>query len=76
MLSEQARQIFRKHAYIIDPGQLDSEGFVIDSGRSDEELEWLVKAAAVAKDASIPVNVETCGPYLEEVVRQRAAFGQ
>jgi molybdate transport system substrate-binding protein len=59
ILSKEAREIFHKHAYTVDPGQVD------------QDLEWLVTAARVAKDPAVPITAETVGHLVEEVRRQR-----
>ena len=72
ILSEEGKAIFRSHAYVTDPGPLDKQGFCLDGGKaSEEDCKWLVEAAKVCKDESLPVNVETCGHLLKEVIRQR-----
>ena len=38
---------------------------------SEDHCTWLVQAAKVCKDETIPVNVETCGHLIKEVIRQR-----
>ncbi|HQK94570.1 MAG TPA: molybdate ABC transporter substrate-binding protein [Armatimonadota bacterium] len=59
VLSDEGRACFRKHAYVLDRDRVESE------------VEWLVEAARVAKDPSVPINEETCGHLVEEVRRQR-----
>jgi molybdate transport system substrate-binding protein len=59
ILSEEAQKMFHKHAYTVDPGQVE------------QDLEWLVTAARVAKDPSIPITAETVGHLVGEVRRQR-----
>jgi len=72
ILSEQGKGIFRSHAYVTTPGPLDAEGFCADGGKaSADDCKWLVRAARVCKDETIPVNVETCGHLIKEVLRQR-----
>jgi len=72
ILSDEGKEIFRSHAYTIDPGPLDAEGFCTDGGKaSAEDCKWLVEAAKVVKDETLPVNVSTCGHLLKEVIRQR-----
>lgn len=72
ILSEKGAAIFRSHAYVTDPGPLDDEGFCTDGGEATaDDCRWLVQAAKVCKDESIPVNAETCGPLVKEVLRQR-----
>lgn len=72
ILSEEGEKIFRSHAYVTRPGPLDEQGFCLDGGKaSAEDCAWLVKAAEVCKDESMPVNAETCGHLLGEVQRQR-----
>jgi molybdate transport system substrate-binding protein len=72
ILSDEGKGIFRSHAYTIDPGPLDEQGFCLDGGKaSEEDCKWLVESAKVCKDESLPVNVETCGHLLKEVIRQR-----
>jgi len=73
ILSEQGRAIFRAHAYGIDVGATDSDGFCADGGKATaEDMSWLVAAARVAKDPQLAVSPETVGPLVEEVKRQRA----
>jgi molybdate transport system substrate-binding protein len=59
VLSDEGRECFHHHAY------------VLDLAKADEDIDWLVKAAQVAKDPSIPISEETCGPLVGEVTRQR-----
>ena len=72
ILSSEAKEIFRSHAYVIDPGPLDKDSFCAGDGKATEEdCKWLVEAVKVARDDSIPVNVKTCGHLVGEVKRQR-----
>ena len=72
LLSEEGQAIFRSHAYVTAPGPLDAESFCADGGKaSDDDCKWLVQAAKVCKDETMPVNVETCGHLIKEVIRQR-----
>lgn len=59
ILSDEGRACFRKHAYVLDLGQVDAE------------IEWLVRAAQVARDPKATISEETCGHLVEEVRRQR-----
>jgi molybdate transport system substrate-binding protein len=59
VLSSEAKAIFHKHAYTVDPSQ------------TAQDIRWLVAAAEVAKDPSIPITSETCGHLVGEVRRQR-----
>jgi molybdate transport system substrate-binding protein len=73
LLSEEGRSIFRSHAYGLDVGPTDAEGFCADEGKATaEDMKWLVEAARVAKDPSIPVTKDTVGHLIKEVTRQRA----
>jgi molybdate transport system substrate-binding protein len=72
ILSAEGRAIFHSHAYGIEVGPMDSEGFSADDGRATaEDMKWLVEAARVAKDPSLPVAQATVGHLLKEVTRQR-----
>ena len=72
ILSDEGEAIFRSHAYVADPGPLDAEGFCTDGGKASEaDCKWLVQAAKVCKDERLPVNVESCGHLIKEVIRQR-----
>ena len=72
ILSDEGRAIFRSHAYVSTPGPLDEDGFCTDNGAaSAEDCHWLVQAARVVKDESLPVNEQTCGHLAREVRRQR-----
>jgi molybdate transport system substrate-binding protein len=72
ILSEDGKAIFRSHAYVTDPGPLDKDSFCTDGGKATEnDCKWLVQAAKVCKDETIPVNVESCGHLIKEVIRQR-----
>jgi molybdate transport system substrate-binding protein len=72
VLSSESREIFRSHAYGIDVGPKDGEGFCVDDGKATaEDMKWLVEAARVAKDPAIPVSRDTVGPLVKEVTRQR-----
>jgi len=72
ILSDEGKAIFRSHAYVTDPGPLDDQGFCTDGGKAThDDCHWLVQAARVCKDESLPVNEETCGPLVKEVLRQR-----
>ncbi|MDD3991653.1 MAG: substrate-binding domain-containing protein, partial [Desulfobacteraceae bacterium] len=71
ILSPEARHIFHKHAYAVDPKiPVDDQGFCLD-GTTDKDMRDLVAAAAAVKDESLPVNAETVGDLVEEVERQR-----
>lgn len=59
ILSNEGKKIFHSHAYCINPEQ------------AEQDLRWLVEAAKVAKDPSIPVTKETVGSLVKEVKRQR-----
>ncbi len=59
ILSDKGKNIFHSHAYCID------------TTRVDEDIQWLIRACKVAKDASTPVTEETVGPFVKEVKRQR-----
>jgi len=72
ILSEEGRAIFHSHAYSIEVGPMDAEGFSADEGRATaEDMKWLVEAARVAKEPSIPVSPATVGHLVKEVTRQR-----
>jgi molybdate transport system substrate-binding protein len=72
ILSPEAREIFREHAYGIDVGAKDADGFCADGGKAtDEDMKWLVEAARVAKDPALPASAATVGPLVAEVMRQR-----
>jgi len=72
ILSEEGRAIFHSHAYGIEVGPRDAEGFSADGGQATAaDMKWLVEAARVAKDASIPVSQATVGHLVKEVTRQR-----
>ncbi len=73
ILSDEARAIFHAHAYGINAGPTDADGFSADGGKATaQDMDWLVAAARVAKDPNLPVSAETVGPLVEEVNRQRA----
>ncbi len=59
ILSNEGRNIFHSYAYCID------------TSRVEEDMRWLVEAAKVAKDPSIPITEETSGHLVKEVKRQR-----
>jgi len=59
ILSDEAKQIFHSYAYCIDTTKVD------------EDIEWLIKAAAVAKDPRAPITEQTAGHLVKEVSRQR-----
>lgn len=72
ILSEEGREIFHSHAYGIEVGPLDVDGFSADDGQATaEDMRWLVEAARVAKDPAIPVSQATVGHLVKEVTRQR-----
>ena len=72
ILSSEGREIFRSHAYGIEVGQKDGDGFCADDGKATaEDMRWLVEAARVAKDPAVPVSRDTVGPLVKEVTRQR-----
>jgi molybdate transport system substrate-binding protein len=76
ILSDEAKKVFHSHALLTEPGPADADGFCADGGQAtDQDLRYLVEAARVAKDPSLPVNEETCGHLVAEVRRQRAAVG-
>jgi molybdate transport system substrate-binding protein len=71
ILSPEARHIFHKHAYAVDPKiPVDDQGFCLD-GTTDKDMRDLVAAAAALKDETLPVTSETVGDLVEEVERQR-----
>jgi molybdate transport system substrate-binding protein len=72
ILSGEGRSIFHSHAYGLEVGPLDAEGFSADDGQATaEDMRWLVEAARVAKDPAIPVSPATVGHLVKEVTRQR-----
>ena len=72
ILSDEGRDIFHSHAYGLEVGPVDGEGFSADDGRATaEDMKWLVEAARVAKDPSLPVSPATVGHLIKEVTRQR-----
>ncbi|MBN2359213.1 MAG: extracellular solute-binding protein [Deltaproteobacteria bacterium] len=72
ILSDQGRAIFHSHAYGIEVGPADADGFCADDGSATAlDMKWLVEAARVAKDPTIPVTPETVGHLVGEVNRQR-----
>jgi len=72
ILSAEGRDIFRSHAYVVDPGPLDDEGFCTDGGAaSDRDCRWLVTATRAVADPTMPLDDGTVGPLVGEVVRQR-----
>jgi len=73
VLSPEGRQVFARHAYAVEPGPVDAEGFCTGPGPSDLLMERLVQAARVTQDPSLPVSEETLGPLAGEVLRQRAS---
>ncbi len=73
LLSPEGRQVFARHAYAIEPGPVDAEGFCTGPGPSDRLMEHLVQAARVTQDPSLPVSEKTLGPLVGEVLRQRAS---
>ena len=73
ILSPTGKAVFRSHAYAIETGQVDENGFCIGNGPTDEMLHWLVQAAKVVKDPKIKVSKTTVGPFVNEVLRQRAS---
>ena len=75
ILSPEGRDIFHHHAYGLDVGLVDAEGFCADQGWATAgDMKWLVEAARVAKDPSIPVTQATVGHLVREVARQRATL--
>jgi len=74
ILTAEARAIFHSHAYGIEVGPMDEDGFCVDGGKATEQdMKWLVAAAAAAKDPSLPLSEATVGPLVKEVKRQRAS---
>jgi len=72
ILSEEGREIFHRHAYGIDVGPTDAEGFCADDGKATaEDMRYLVEAARAAKNPAVPVSRDTVGHLVEEVTRQR-----
>jgi molybdate transport system substrate-binding protein len=59
ILSDEAKKVFHSYAYCIDTNKID------------EDVEWLIKAAAIAKDPSAPITEQTVGHLVKEVGRQR-----
>ncbi len=71
ILSPEARRIFHKHAYSVDPRiPVDEQSFCLD-GTTARDMEHLVNAARAVKDESFPVTAETVGDLIDEVERQR-----
>lgn len=71
ILSNEGRQIFHTHAYAIDKNiPVDREGFCLD-GATDRDMQYLMNAARVVKDDTLPVTAESVGDLIEEVERQR-----
>ncbi|MDD4870627.1 MAG: molybdate ABC transporter substrate-binding protein [Kiritimatiellae bacterium] len=71
ILSEEARVIFHKHAYAVNPViPVDKDGFCLD-GTTDKDMEYLVNAARAVKDESFPVSKKTVGDLVKEIERQR-----
>ncbi len=73
ILSAEGREIFERHAYAVDPGPVDEEGFCTGPGPTDLLMERLVHAARVTRDPSLEVDEKTLGPLVGEVLRQRAS---
>jgi molybdate transport system substrate-binding protein len=73
ILSKEGRAIFHSHAYGIEVGAVDAEGFCADGGEATaQDMKWLIEAARVAKEPSLPITATTVGHLVKEVVRQRA----
>lgn len=71
ILSDEGRHIFHKHAYTVNKViPVDKNGFCLD-GTTDKDMGYLVNAAKAVKDESFPVNTETVGDLIDEVMRQR-----
>jgi molybdate transport system substrate-binding protein len=71
ILSDEARHIFHKHAYSVDPNiAVDKQGFCLDN-TTDKDMKHLVNAAKAVKDERYPVNAKTVGDLIGEVKRQR-----
>jgi molybdate transport system substrate-binding protein len=73
ILSDQCREIFRKHAYAVGSIKRDREGYLAPGDTSTDRLmRWLVDAAAVVKDSSRTTDpAQDVGPLLGEVIRQQ-----
>ena len=72
ILSDLGKKVFRKHAYATEVGDVDSDGFCIGNGPTDQLMHWLKEAAAVVKQQNLEVTEKTVGPFVDEVMRQRA----
>lgn len=72
ILSEEGRQVFRRHAYAVGAIRTDREGFLAPGETTTDALmEQLRRAAAAVKDpAWTPARLDV-GPLREEVLRQR-----
>ena len=73
ILSPEGRSIFERHAYAVDPGPVDEEGFCTGPGPTDLLMQRLVEAARVTQDPTLEVDEKTLGPLVGEVLRQRAS---
>ena len=71
ILSDEGRNIFHRHAYVIDPNiPTDKDGFCLDN-KTDKDMEYLINAAKAVKDPSLPLTEEFVGSLANEVERQR-----
>lgn len=71
ILSPEGKEIFHKHAYVIEPDPVDKDGFCLEGKNTDIDMKWLVEAVKACRDKSMRVNKDTVGPLVEEVERQR-----
>lgn len=73
VLSAEGKAAFRRHAYAVEVGPTDHEGFLLGPGPSDRLMQQLVAAARAVKDPSIPLAEAGVGPLQGEVIRQRVS---
>ena len=72
ILSGIGQEVFRKHAYATKIGDVDKDGFCNGKGPTDQLMHWLTEAADVVKQKNLQVTDKTVGPFVDEVLRQRA----
>ncbi len=71
ILSKEGREVFHRHAYVINRAvPIDADGFARD-GSTDRDMEFLVNAARAVKNPNLPLTPEFIGDLRGEVLRQR-----
>lgn len=70
ILSAKGRDIFHKQGYSINPYiPTDDQGFCLD-GTTDQDMQYLVNVASMAKGKPEEIDRQKAGPFIEALERQ------